>query len=49
VLGFDSPEQIATAVAALNGPALPHDAIAQLRDSATHLPVAAIDPRLWSK
>jgi aryl-alcohol dehydrogenase-like predicted oxidoreductase len=49
VLGFDSPEQIATAVAALKGPALPHDAIAQLRDSATHLPVAAIDPRLWPK
>ena len=49
VLGFDTPQQIETAIAALDGPALPQDAIIQLREIAVRLPIAAIDPRLWQK
>jgi aryl-alcohol dehydrogenase-like predicted oxidoreductase len=49
VLGFDTPEQIETAIVALDGPALPQDAITQLREIAARLPIAVIDPRLWQK
>jgi aryl-alcohol dehydrogenase-like predicted oxidoreductase len=49
VLGFDAPEQIEAAIVALSGPALPQEAVIQLREIAARLPITAIDPRLWQR